>query len=77
MNALPAASTGLTPLHLACEMGHLEVVRLLLEASATLEPMDSEGLRPLHTAAKRGHLEVLEELLERKAMIDALDRAWE
>ena len=57
-------------------MGHVELVRLLLDAGAAKEVMDSEGLRPLHTAAKRGHLEVLRELLERQAMIDAPDRAW-
>ncbi|WP_017663024.1 ankyrin repeat domain-containing protein [Baaleninema simplex] len=52
-------NTGYTPLSLAAEMGCLEIVRILLEAGATL---DSENDSPLKEACWHGHLEIVREI---------------
>ena len=49
-----AVSCDLIPLSLACQFGHVEVARLLLECGAKILP-NSEGLYPQHFAAKAGH----------------------
>ena len=51
---------GQTPLHLACQEGHLDVVRILIAYGASLELIDNEGRTPLDLAA--GHEHVLEYL---------------
>lgn len=48
-----------TPLHLACEHGHAEVVHALLSARAYINAADANGLRPLHYAALRNHPDVI------------------
>ena len=54
-----------TPLHwAAAESGDPEVVRVLVEAGASLEAVSSDGRTPLHFAARsNGSLEVLRALL--------------
>ncbi len=37
-----------TPLAIACYEGHVEIVKILLEASADSESIDTEGSRPIH-----------------------------
>ena len=44
-----------TPLSAACEKGHIDTVRLLLEASADLE----QGL-PLQAATQHSHITIVE-----------------
>lgn len=51
----------LSPLFLAATHGHVEVVRLLLEAGA--HPNEGDGLSPLQGAAERGHVGAVEALL--------------
>ena len=58
-------------LFVAATKGHLEVVRLLLEAGADKDA--AERHRPLHFAALEGHLEVVRLLLEAGADKDAAD----
>ena len=58
-------------LHMAAEMGHLEVSRLLLDANA-LELSDIDGFRPLHLAVSEEHVEVLR-LLDAGAKKEASD----
>ena len=54
-------SNGKTPLHLAAEMGQIEVVRFL-SSHPTIEDVDkkdSNGKTPLHLAAEMGQIEVV------------------
>ncbi|KGB78149.3 cyclin-dependent protein kinase inhibitor [Cryptococcus deuterogattii R265] len=58
-----AMSNDLIPLSLACEHGHVEVARLLLQRGARVIP-NSEGLYPQHFAAKAGHSAICQLLVE-------------
>ncbi|XP_053323897.1 serine/threonine-protein phosphatase 6 regulatory ankyrin repeat subunit B-like [Spea bombifrons] len=51
-----------TPLHLAAEGGHAEVVKVLLETGASASDENGEGMTAIHLAAKNGHIDVLEAL---------------
>ncbi len=65
-------SYGRTPLLWAAERGHANVVKLLLEQGAELNPVDSEcGQTPLSWAAENVHHVVVQLLLEAGADIDA------
>jgi ankyrin repeat protein len=55
---------GSTPLLLASEEGHADVVRLLLDFNADMYARDGDGDTALHCAALRGRLEVSQILLE-------------
>ena len=56
--------TGADALFLTAKGGHLEVVRLLLEAGADQNAGSQHGATALMTAAYRGHLEVVQWLIE-------------
>nr|XP_046265225.1 oxysterol-binding protein-related protein 1-like isoform X2 [Scatophagus argus] len=53
------ASTGWTPLHLACYFGHREVVEELLKAGADVNLQNNMGDTPLHKAAYTGRKEIV------------------
>lgn len=55
---------GLTALHVACNLGKADLVRLLLEAGADLESPDKLGSRPLHWGTRSGEPGVVRQLLE-------------
>ena len=63
----------MTPLHFAAFKGRLDVVKLLLEAKASMTVEDTEGSSPLHNAAFYGHIDVVKMLLEAKAPVAATD----
>jgi ankyrin repeat protein len=67
-----------TPLTRAAELGHLEAVRLLLDAGADPGRADGDGATALMLAAGEGQLEVLRLLLVRGAAVDAAqpDGGW-
>ncbi|CAM9208650.1 unnamed protein product [Ascophyllum nodosum] len=56
-----------SPLHLACAIGHLEVVKQLLSKGAPVNSGNSYGNAPIHGALIRGHREIVELLLEKGA----------
>jgi L-asparaginase II len=62
---------GYTPLHLACQNGHAEVVKALLKKGADLQTKKSFGWTPLQNACENGHVEVVKALLEKGADLHA------
>ena len=63
-----------TPLHLASDKGHSEVVRVLLEHGADVEAQNEDKLTPLHRASRSGRGQVVRVLLEQGADAAAFDR---
>ena len=61
---------GVPALHQASFNGHLEVVRLLLEAGASCNQTANQGKTPLICAAENGHMEVVRLLLEAGSSCD-------
>ena len=53
---------GKTPLHLACQEGHLEVVRILMSYGADSNLLDNDGKTAWDLAAEHGHAPILEYL---------------
>ncbi|CAJ1368179.1 unnamed protein product [Effrenium voratum] len=64
--------TPFTPLQCAAECGHLEVVQLLLQASAC---PDAPRLAPLWFASAHGHMEVVQCLLDHGASKDNAEQS--
>ena len=62
-----------TPLCLACDEGHIEVVALLLEKGAKVNAKDEDNNTPLHLACHKGHAGVVELLLINGANVNAKD----
>ena len=64
----------MTPLHHAAEHGHVEPMRLLLEAGAGIDAQrEEEEMAPLHNAAHMGHLEAVRFLVQNGAQKDLTD----
>ena len=49
---------GNTPLWLACNGGHLDVVMLLVGKGADVNAADNRGVTPLMAAFRKGHVQV-------------------
>jgi Ankyrin repeats (3 copies) len=68
-------------LTLAADIGHVEVVRLLLDAGEDPNRYNPVGghshTTPLHQAAGAGHMEVVKLLVERGAKLDMKDILWQ
>ncbi|MGA2370708.1 MAG: ankyrin repeat domain-containing protein [Candidatus Korobacteraceae bacterium] len=68
-------------LALASQFGHLEIVRMLLDAGEDPNRYNPLGghshSTPLHRAAVAGHLDVVRLLVERGAMLDWKDTLWQ
>lgn len=60
-------SRGVSPLLVASQKGHVEMVRFLLSKGALVERRTHEGRTALHHAAENGHAAVVEVLLENGA----------
>ncbi|PTQ41201.1 hypothetical protein MARPO_0035s0012 [Marchantia polymorpha] len=58
---------GYTPLMLACEFGHEEVVTLLLDYRASVTMSSEEGMNALHYAARFGRFRATKSIVERCA----------
>lgn len=62
---------GLTPLRWAAFYGHKDIVELLLNRGAKINPKEKGGRTPLYWAAKQGHMEVVELLVAKGAITKA------
>ena len=59
----PKDENGITPLHLAAQGGHLEVVKAIADKlTHNKNPKDVNGKTPLHLAEEHSHLLVVEYL---------------
>ena len=67
---------GITPLHLACQKGHLETARLLLGYGADVVQDNNQWdlHSPLHLAAANGHMTVVELLISHDAPMNCRDQ---
>ena len=62
---------GVTPLHIACRVGHAHIVKLLLDNRADINRRNYPGRSALHMAATCGQLPVVELLLSRTCDVNA------
>ncbi|XP_013382005.1 serine/threonine-protein phosphatase 6 regulatory ankyrin repeat subunit A-like [Lingula anatina] len=65
------AKNGWSPLLVACEQGHLDIVKILMQNHARVDVFDEHGKAALHLAAENGHDEVADVLLWHKAFVNA------
>lgn len=61
---------GNRPLCVACEEGHLDVVKLLIENGANVNMHDRMHNKPLYYACKNGHLDVAKWLILKGSEVD-------
>jgi len=61
---------GFTPVHLAAQESHSEMVALLLEHSADVNAHAKNGLTPMHLAAQEDGVPTAEILVQYHALID-------
>ena len=63
-----ARKGGATPVWMACQMGHLDVVRLLIEEGADKGHVDDDtGATCVFIATHNGHIDVVRLLIEKGA----------
>ena len=61
--ANPSDIYGITPIYLAAQNGHLEMVRLLMTSTTNPNGAINDGRTPIHRAAERGYLEIVRLLM--------------
>ena len=64
---------GDTPLYVASQYGHTEIVSELLERGALVNKTNNDGMTPLHIASQNNHQEVVLELINSKSEINRGD----
>ncbi|XP_052389010.1 serine/threonine-protein phosphatase 6 regulatory ankyrin repeat subunit B-like isoform X1 [Carassius gibelio] len=64
------AKNGWSPLLLAAEQGHTEVVKILLQNNARVDVFDEEGKAAIHLAAEQGHQDIVDILLAHNAFVN-------
>lgn len=65
------ARNGLTPLHLAADIGNVEIAQILLEHGAAVNQLSLDfGDSPLFMASSKGHKNVAELLLQHGADVN-------
>ena len=66
-NVNAANEDGTTPLFIAAEKGHRDIVALLLDHGADVKQTTTDGATPLHIAAEMGHRAIVALLLDEGA----------
>ncbi|KAF7513434.1 hypothetical protein GJ744_008728 [Endocarpon pusillum] len=69
-----SSMSGATPLHLAAEMGHNDVIEGLLAGGAHADARMTNDTTPIHLAATNGHLESVKQLLDAGADVSFRNR---
>ncbi|KAK2157499.1 hypothetical protein LSH36_190g04012 [Paralvinella palmiformis] len=65
------AKNGWSPLLVASEQGHLDIVKILLKHNARVDVFDEHGKAALHLAGENGHEGVADVLLWHRAFVNA------
>ncbi|XP_071125223.1 uncharacterized protein [Mytilus edulis] len=65
---------GETPLHIACQNGHLRCVQLLKQNKAVVNEKDLSSRTPIHFGCEAGNLDIVEYLIRNDAMINIKDK---
>lgn len=68
-----ASKNGDTALHIACQKGYKDCVRLLVAAGAALDKKNGSGQAPLHVTVLSRHLNIAILLLQSGANVDSRD----
>ena len=64
----------MTPLHIACTHGNVEIASMLIAHGGSLRSTDYENSTPLHHACLEGHLGVVQLLFEAGEKQNCLDQ---
>ena len=73
VNARGRGRGRVTPMHIAAEEGHVNILSLLLDHGADVDGRGNEGSTPLHRTSIKGELEAGQFLLDHGADINARD----
>lgn len=65
-----------TPIGLAAQFGHTDIVRLLIRAGANVNIRDINGWTPLMWAATKGYLEIVRLLIQAGANVNNRSNGW-
>jgi ankyrin repeat protein len=65
---------GITPLYLACSLGSLDIVKVLVDAGADVNQKSTQGYTSLFLAVKEKHKPVVDYLLSKGARIN--EKKW-
>jgi len=68
------AQSGLTPLHVASFMGHMNIAMFLLQSGANPNYQTVRGETPLHLATRANQTDIIRVLLRHGAHVDAKAR---
>lgn len=73
-----AKGSGVTPLYIARESGHSEVVQLLTSAGASVDQADNDSATLSYIACESGHFEVVQLLVSAGVSVDQTtnERGW-
>ncbi|PRQ41797.1 putative ankyrin repeat-containing domain, acetyltransferase A, auxiliary subunit [Rosa chinensis] len=65
---------GATPLHIAADIGNLEIIKCLLKAGADPNVIDEEGLKPIQVAAASGNRSAVEILFPLTSQVETISK---